>query len=278
MVATTTMSAPGQEPHEAAHDEEGRQRQGADRKRGAADVAELAHGLPQAREGVAGVDVDPEELRELCDHERDRDAVQVPHQHGPGEVVRDPAEPEQPRQPEARRDEQREHRGELGRVVAPGDGHREHGGRDERRGRAFGADHEPSRRAEQDVRDGRQQERVEPVDRRQPCELPVRHRGGQRERRDRQPCEEVATRARGPVARQLPGDGDRASEQRLLARGPERTVPPVAARAGCGWRRSLSVVSGAHSARRPRRGRRRKLLIPAARRRDACSSRAGTSG
>ena len=52
----------GQEPHEAAHDEEGRQRHGADRERGAADVAELAHGLPQAREGVAGVDVDPEEL------------------------------------------------------------------------------------------------------------------------------------------------------------------------------------------------------------------------
>ena len=191
----------GQEPHEAAHDEEGRQREGADRERGTADVAEFAHGLPEAREGVAGVDVDPEKLRELRDHERDRDAVQVPHQHGPGEVVGDPAEPEQARQPEARRDEQREHRRELRRIVAPRDGEREDGGRDERRGRAFGADHEPPRGAEEDVRDGRQQERVEAVDRRQSRELPVGHRGGERERRDRQPGEEVTTRARGPVAR-----------------------------------------------------------------------------
>ena len=85
----------------------------------------------------------PEQLGELRDHERDRDPVQVPDEHGPREVVGDPADPEQASQEKARADEQGEHRRELDRLLAPRHGERQDRGEDQGRGRAL----RPDRRA-----------------------------------------------------------------------------------------------------------------------------------
>ena len=143
--------------------------------------------LREPSQRIARVDVEPEQLAELGDHEHDRDAVQVADQHRPGEVVGHPAEAQRPGEQEAGPDEQREHRGQLGRLVAARDGERKNGGGDERRDRALRADDEPPRGAEQHVRDRRQEQGVQPVDRREPGQLAVGHRRGQRERSDGEP-------------------------------------------------------------------------------------------
>ena len=64
-------------------------------------VAERAHDLGQLRQRLARVDREPEQLAQLADHEHDRDAVDVAHEHRPREVVGDPPEPQQPREDEA---------------------------------------------------------------------------------------------------------------------------------------------------------------------------------
>ena len=244
IAATTTISAPGtigrkrRRPNSAPSE-----------TTLTASVAPLTspsslHHLPEPAQRLARVDLEPEQLAQLGDHERDRDSVQVADQHRPGEVVGDPAEPQRARQQEAGGDEQGEHRRQLDRVVAARGRERKNRGGDERRRRALRADDEPARRAEQDVGDRRQQQRVQAVDRREPGELAVGHRRRQRERRDRQPGDEVAAGARTPVARHVLGDRDRAHEQRLLLRRPERRRCPVGGRAvRRGWS-GLLVVGG----------------------------------
>ena len=131
MAITTTRSAPGRA---------GRKRRSVSSAAsevtltaivGAAHVSELPRHIREPLQRIARVDVEPEQVAELGDHEHDRDAVQVPDQHRPGEVVGHPAEAQHPGQQEAGRDEQREHRGQLGRLVAARD--RERAGRRRRR-------------------------------------------------------------------------------------------------------------------------------------------------
>ena len=151
---------------EAAQREQRGERGGADRNRGAAHVPEFPRHIREPLQRIARVDVEPEQVAELGDDEHDRDAVQVADQHRPGEVVGNPAEAQHPGEQEAGRDEQREHPGQLGRLVAARDGEREDGGGDERRYRAFRTDDQPPRGAEQHVGDRRQEQGVQPVHRR----------------------------------------------------------------------------------------------------------------
>ena len=77
---------------------------------------------------------------ELADQQHDRDAVDVAHEDWAREVVRDPADPQQPRQAVERRDEQREHGGQLGGVCAPSGRRRQDGYGDQRGQRALRPD------------------------------------------------------------------------------------------------------------------------------------------
>ncbi len=212
----------GQGREEAAQREQRGERGDADRNRGAAHVPELPRHIREPLQRIARVDVETEQVAELGDHEHDRDAVQVADQHRPGEIVGHPAEAQHPGEQEAGRDEQGEHRSQLGRLVAAGDGERKDGGGDERRDRAFRADDQPPRGAEQHVGDRRQEQGVQPVHRREPGQLAVGHRRGQGERSDGEPGDEVTPSARDPVAGHLLGDRDGAYEKRLPLRRPER--------------------------------------------------------
>ena len=118
---------------EEAQRHQDQQRRGAHRERRAADVTELLHDLGELRQRLGRVDVEPQQLAELPDQQDDDHAVDVPDQDGAGEVVGDPAQPGHAGQHEARGDEQRERRGELGRLVARGRGQREHRDRGEGR-------------------------------------------------------------------------------------------------------------------------------------------------
>jgi hypothetical protein len=76
----------------------------------------------------------------LADDQHDGDTVDVAHEHGSGEVVGQPAEPEDPRDEKARRDQQRHRTGELEGFRTAGGGEREHGRRHERGQRALRSD------------------------------------------------------------------------------------------------------------------------------------------
>jgi hypothetical protein len=105
-----------------------------------AQIADVPAQLDELRNRVACIDVDPGELAELADNEHDRDAVDVAHQNGSGEVIGQPAEPQQPGAQKARRDKQRHRARQLQGFGAPGGGERQHGRRHERRQRALRAD------------------------------------------------------------------------------------------------------------------------------------------
>jgi hypothetical protein len=105
-----------------------------------AHIPDLATQLDQLGDRVARVDVDPGELAELADDQHDGDTVDVAHEHGSGEVVGQPAEPEDPRDQEARRDQQRHRAGQLEGLWAAGGGEGKHGRRHERGQRALRSD------------------------------------------------------------------------------------------------------------------------------------------
>ena len=250
---TTTTSAPGTRGTKKRNASSTASADGADRHRRAAYRAELAGVLGQPVERVAGADREAEQLSDLADHEHDRNAVDVADQHRPREVVGEPAEPQQAREQEAGADEQREHRRELDRVRAAGDRERQHRGRDDGRDRSLRADDEHTRRAEQHVRERGHEQRVEAVHRREAGELAVGHRRRDAERRHRHPGDEVAAGARHAVARQVGGERQRAREQRLGPRRPERRPVAVRGRASAlgGGVRSLFLVAVACHRRPP---------------------------
>ena len=135
----------GQPRRHVAGGEQQRQGRGADGERRRVHVPDLANHLGELRHRVGRVDVDPGELAELADDQHDRDTVDVADEHGSGEVVGQPAEPEQPRDQKARRDQQRHRAGQLEGVGAAGGGERQHGRRHERRQRALRSDDQLSR-------------------------------------------------------------------------------------------------------------------------------------
>ena len=120
-----------------------------------AHVPERTQDVRDLSDRLRRVDVDSQQFPELAADEHDRDAVDVADEHRPGEVVGQPAESDDPGQQEACADQEREHRGELRRLAAPCRRHRQHGGADERRDRAFRPDDQLARRAEERVEDGR---------------------------------------------------------------------------------------------------------------------------
>ena len=295
----------GQTRHEDAEREQGRERDGGDRDRRAADRAELADRLPELAERLRGVDREPEKLAELADDEDHGDAVDVADEHGPREVVGDPAEPEHPGDREARADEQREHAGELDRLGASRDRQRQDRHADEGRDRSLRPDDELPRRSEQHVGDRREQQGVEAVHRRDAGDLGVRHRRRDRERRHRDPGDHVAARARGryrgssPVtgSRRLSGGSFRASRNgdrsayseagagRVEGAGGVRSFMPPAPRlrpSGAGrpggW--CAARLCGIPSSLSPPSCRSNVYLAPAAARSvsSACSSSASSAG
>jgi hypothetical protein len=126
--------------YEHPQSEQHRERHRAHRDRRTADAAELLDDLPQLRQRVARVDRQAEKLPELTDDQHDRDAVDVPDEDGPREIVGDPAQAQHPRGGKADRDQQGEHRRQPGRVGGAGHGERQDRGRDERRDRALRTD------------------------------------------------------------------------------------------------------------------------------------------
>ena len=146
-----------QDRHEATDNDQHRDRSHAHRDRLPAQTAELAHYLPQPVERLLRGDRQSEKLAELRDDEHDRDPVDVADQNRPGEVVREPAEPEQAGEQETAADEQREHRRQLNRVAAAGGGQRQQRGRDQCRNGTLWADDQQPGRSEQHVRDHRRE-------------------------------------------------------------------------------------------------------------------------
>jgi hypothetical protein len=122
--------------------EQDRKRHCAYRDRRTAGLAEFLDHLPELRQRVGRVDRQAEKLPELTDDQDDRDAVDVPDEDRPGEVVGDPAQAQHARGREADRDQQGEHRRQSGRVGGTGSGERQDRGRHERGDRALGSDDE----------------------------------------------------------------------------------------------------------------------------------------
>ena len=136
----------------------------------AARLTEVLDSFDDLAERPVRVDVDAEHLSELPADEDDRDAVDVADEDGAGEVVGEPAEAHDPGEEETGADEQGQCRRQLRRLVAPGGGEWQDRGGDERRDRPLGTDDQLPGRAEKGVEDGRQEEGVEPVHGRQPCD------------------------------------------------------------------------------------------------------------
>ena len=217
-----------QKRHEDPCRQQHGQRDDAHEHRRAVVVAELLHDVDDLPDRPAGVDGHAEQLAELRAHEHDRDAVEVADDHRPREVVREPAEASRPGEQEARRDEQREHGAELGRVRAARDRDRKDGRPDERRDRSFRAHNELSRGAEERVEHGREEQRVEAVDRRETSDLGVGHGRRHRERGDRQPREQIAPRGSAAGSRGCA----RSRGGRARAADPSAAVGTVSAPAG----------------------------------------------
>ena len=123
---------PGRDHQQQGHEANGQCRR--------AQIADLATQFDELGQRVAGVDIDPGQLAELADDQHHGDAVDVAHKHGSGEVVGQPAEPQQPRDQEARRYQQRQRARQFQGLRAAGGGERQHGRRHERGQRALRAD------------------------------------------------------------------------------------------------------------------------------------------
>ena len=78
----------------------------------AVPVAEVAEHRDQRRDRALGLGAEAEQLAELADDQDHGDPVEVADQHRPGEVVGDPAQPDQPCHQEHGPDQQRQQRGQ----------------------------------------------------------------------------------------------------------------------------------------------------------------------
>ena len=220
--ATTTISAAGTRGAQEAQRQQDRERGRADRDAWCRSTSPISRDdLDELRERVARVDVEPEQLAELADDQHDRDAVDVADQHGPREVVGDPAEPQRAgragstrrRAAPAWRPARRPPRCPRPRAPAPP---RATSAEIEPSGPTISCRDEPSSA----YATRRKQQRVEAGDRGEAGELRVGHRGRHRERRDGQPRRSgrLARRPRA-IAGKLPGHRDGALSSGPCAAG-----------------------------------------------------------
>ena len=208
---------------------------------------------------AVGVGREAEQLRELADDDRDRQADHVADLHLLREQVGDEAELAEPEADLDRGDEQRQHAGErdeLGRVA--GDRERDDRGEDQRPERRVRAEHEDPRRPEERVADEARDRRVEAVDGRQPRELGVRHALRNEDRRQNDPGDEVRAQPAAVVSSQQRDARnpalDLAAQSARSTRGVTGGSPPCAVRArGPSLRTASGSCGAAGRAARSRR-------------------------
>ena len=152
---------------------------------------------------LSGADREAEQLGQLRDDHSDRDAHQVAEADGHRQQLGHEAEARHPAGQHDRPDEDRQQTGErdLRRLVAArGDGD-DRRGHQRRHGRVGSQDEDP-RRAQQEVREERHHRRVQAGDRRQACELGVRHALGDEQGGEDGTRDDVAPQRRAAVASQ----------------------------------------------------------------------------
>ena len=116
---TTATSGPGNARSEPAQAEDHRQRARADEQRQALRVAEMGDEVPGLLEEVARPRADPEQLRQLADDDREREADDQALEHGRADELGQEAEAQQTRDQggDARRHGQAG--GERGEALVP---------------------------------------------------------------------------------------------------------------------------------------------------------------
>ena len=156
-------------------------------------VAEVGDDVPHLLEEVVALSFDAEELGDLADDDRQREADDEPLQHRLGDEVGEEAEPRQPgdeREESRGEGEQRREGGEI--LIRPAGGQVGHRRRRQRGGRRHRPDDEMPAAAERRVEDQRGRGGVQADDRRDAGDRGVGQRLGHQHRPDGQPGDDVA--------------------------------------------------------------------------------------
>ena len=215
-----------------------------DRERGPLGLVEVLEERADVVDEAVGVGGEPEQLRQLADDDRDREAVHVADLHLARQQVGDEAELADAEADLDEADDQGEHAGERDRGLrVVGGRERDDRREDQRRDRRVRPEHEHARRAEDRVAHEAPDRGVEPGDRRQPGELGVGHPLGDEDRREHETRDEVGSQPRPAV----------------LARGAHAGHPPldhfgtsISQHRGLrGWRRVRCLEVAACGSRSP---------------------------
>ena len=158
---------------------------------------------------VVGVDLEPEQLRQLTDEDGERQPVHVADHRRLGEQVGDEAQPRDGGEDHDRGDHDRQHRGQCHRSlgVAVGGDQRKDRGRDHRAERGVRPQDQEPRGAEDRVPEQAQDRGVQAGDRRQAGQLGVRHALGNEQRGEHHSRDEVLAQPLEPVGRDDPDPG-----------------------------------------------------------------------
>ena len=124
---------------------------------------------------AAGVDLEPEQLRQLADEDHDREPGQVADADGSGQKIGNEPELGDPGGDRDCPHEERKHAGQGDRRLLVASRQWEDRRRDHRPEGRIGTEDEDRRRPDQGVRDEADYRRVQPGDRRQPGQLRVGH-------------------------------------------------------------------------------------------------------
>ena len=185
---------------EAAQAEDHRQRARADEQRQALRVAEMGDEVPGLLEEVARPRADPEQLRQLADDDREREADDQALEHGRADELGQEAEAQQTRDQggDARRDGQAG--GERDEALAPHRGQIGDRGRRQGRGGRHGSHDEHARAAKGRVQQQRAGRRVEADDRRDVRDARVRERLRNQDRPEREARDQIGAKPRALIA------------------------------------------------------------------------------
>ena len=185
---------------EAAQAEDHRQRARADEQSQALRVAEMGDEVPGLLEEVARPRADPEQLRQLADDDREREADDQALEHGRADELGQEAEAQQTRDQggDARRHGQAG--GERGEVLVPHRGQIGDRGRRQGRGGRHGSHDEHPRAAKGCVQQQRAGRRVEAHDRRHVRDARVRERLRNQDRPEREARDQIAAKPRALIA------------------------------------------------------------------------------
>ena len=186
---------------------------------------------------AARVRAEPEQLRQLADEDRDREAGEVPGPDRAREQVGDEPEPHDGRRDRDRPDEQRQHPGERDLLLVVATGERQDRRRDHRPQRGVRPEDQDRRRPDERERDEAHDGRVQAGDGGQPGELGVGHALRDEQRDEHDAGDEVARQPRPLVG-----------AHRRDARHPLLDPAPLHGRGRGSHRHSLAIA-------RPRRRR-----------------------